>query len=435
MNKTMKIVLILLVVIVVAIGGFLWYVLGSMRSDAVETVEKPDLEATGDAETEASIFTVDADEPTPSPTPMPIYEEETLEDSVINILLIGTDSRLEDTGEDSDGRSDSMILASLNKDTGKITLVSFMRDARVKRIGSSGKFTFYNRLNGAYSGGYAGGGPGELINTINYNFGLDIQEYIAIGFDGFATLIDEIGGLDVELDQAEINFINDRIKGDHELEPDIVKNASTISEDPGVIHLDGAQCLIYARNRHTGVDGGDGNVRTGGSRLGSLVERGGDALVHLGDLAFEDLRHFFLALRRDLVDAAGVGDGLLDDRLGQRDLQVHQLLHVLGSQQGLGVGHAVFQQRTGGVQVQGGEALGAGEGGVGQGQQGLDVGLVGGGELLGGDEVAHVDLLEKCGCINIASVAAMLRCSMVRIIRTRFGLSSIFLCIATSGID
>jgi len=272
MNKTMKIVLILLVVIVVAIGGFLWYVLGSMRSGAVETVEKPDLEATDDAETEASIFTVDADEPTPSPTPMPIYEEETLEDSVINILLIGTDSRLEDTGEDSDGRSDSMILASLNKDTGKITLVSFMRDARVKRIGSSGKFTFYNRLNGAYSGGYAGGGPGELINTINYNFGLDIQEYIAIGFDGFATLIDEIGGLDVELDQAEINFINDRIKGDHELEPDIVKNASTISEDPGVIHLDGAQCLIYARNRHTGVDGGDGNDYDRVSRQQEIIQ-------------------------------------------------------------------------------------------------------------------------------------------------------------------
>jgi hypothetical protein len=62
-----------------------------------------------------------------------------------------------------------------------------MRDARVHRIGKSGRFTFYNRLNGAYSGGYGGGGPGELINTLNGNFNHDIQEYVCIGFDGFAT--------------------------------------------------------------------------------------------------------------------------------------------------------------------------------------------------------------------------------------------------------
>jgi len=190
---------------------------------------------------------------------MPIYQEEALEESVVNILLIGTDSRNADETENSDGRSDSMMLASLNKEKGTLTLVSFMRDARVKRIGSSGRFTFSNKLNGAYRGGYGGGGAGELINTLNGNFGLDIQEYIAVGFDGFAALIDKIGGLDVELDQAEINFINDRITGIHELEPDIVKNAKTVTAAPGIVHLDGAQCLIYARNRHTGEDGGEGN--------------------------------------------------------------------------------------------------------------------------------------------------------------------------------
>lgn len=272
MSKVMKIILIVFVILIVAVGGFLWYMLGSMRADAVDTVEKPDLEATAEEEEETSIVTVVAGDPTPSPTPMPIYEEESQEDSVVNILLIGTDSRSADETENSEGRSDSMMLASLNKDTGTITLVSFMRDARVKRIGSSGKFTFYNRLNGAYSGGYGGGGAGELINTLNYNFDLDIQEYIAIGFDGFAALIDQIGGLDVDLDQAEINFINDRIKGDHELEPDIVKNASTISADPGIVHLDGAQCLIYARNRHTGFDGGDGNDFDRVSRQQEIIQ-------------------------------------------------------------------------------------------------------------------------------------------------------------------
>jgi hypothetical protein len=72
-------------------------------------------------------------------------------------------------------------------------------------------------------------------------------------------------------------------------------------------------------------------------------------------------------------------------------LQGDQLLHVLGAQQGLGGSDAVFQHGAGGVQVQGGDALGAGERGVGQGQQGFNVGLVGGDDLLGG---GHDNLLE-----------------------------------------
>ena len=257
MTKVMKIILITLLVIVLAGAGLIWYVLGSMRADAVDTVEKPTADLTSTSEPE--VITVISDDPTPSPTPMPIYAEDSKEDDIVNILLVGTDSRSEDELESSEGRSDSMMLASLNKSKGTITLVSFMRDARVHRIGKSGRFTFYNRLNGAYSGGYGGGGPGELINTLNENFDLDIQEYICIGFDGFAALIDQIGGIDVDLDEAEINFINDRITGYHEIEPDIVKNADPIRTDPGVTHLDGAQALIYARNRKTGVDGGSGN--------------------------------------------------------------------------------------------------------------------------------------------------------------------------------
>ena len=269
MSKVMKIVLIVLLVVVLAVVGLGLYVLSSMRADAVQTVEKPiDLASTE----EPQQITVIADEPTPTPTEMPIYEEASKVDSVVNIMLIGTDSRTAAEVQDAEGRSDSMMLASIDTVNGKITLVSFMRDARVHRIGKSGRFTFYNRLNGAYSSGYGGGGPGELINTINGNFKLDIQEYVSIGFDGFAALIDKIGGLDVDCDQAEINFINDRIKGNFVNEPDIVRSASTIKEDPGVLHLDGAQCLIYARNRHTGVEGGNGNDYDRVSRQQEIIQ-------------------------------------------------------------------------------------------------------------------------------------------------------------------
>jgi LCP family protein required for cell wall assembly len=256
MSKVMKIVLIALLVVVLTVGGIGLYVLSSMRADAVETVEKP--QDIGTTEEPENVITVISGDPTPEPTPMPIYQEEKKEDAIVNILLVGTDSR-NVTAENSDGRSDSMMLVSLNKEKGTITLISFMRDSRVARIGKSGKFTFFNKLNGAFRGGYGGGGPGELINTLNHNFGLDIQEYITIGFDGFTALIDQIGGLDVPLDKAEINFINDRITGYHPTEPDIVQSANRIDAEPGIVHLDGVQCLIYARNRHTGFDGGDGN--------------------------------------------------------------------------------------------------------------------------------------------------------------------------------
>jgi len=72
--------------------------------------------------------------------------------------------------------------------------------------------------------------------------------------------------------EAEINFINHRITGGFVNEPAIVLNASTIKEDPGVLHLDGAQCLIYARNRHTGVDGGDGNDYDRVSRQQEIIQ-------------------------------------------------------------------------------------------------------------------------------------------------------------------
>ena len=269
MSKVMKIVLIVLLVIVLAVVGVGVYVLTNMRADAVETVEKPDdLTAT---EEPATVMVIE-DEPTPTPTQMPIYEEESKADNIVNILLVGTDSRSAQETQSNEGRSDSMMLASINTDKGTITLVSFMRDSRVHRIGKSGRFTFYSRLNGAYSGGYAGGGPGELINTLNENFKLDIQEYVCIGFDGFAALIDQIGGLDVDCDQAEINFINDRITGYYVNEPDVVRDASPIREDPGVLHLDGAQCLIYARNRHTGFDGGSGNDFDRVSRQQEIIQ-------------------------------------------------------------------------------------------------------------------------------------------------------------------
>ena len=140
MSKVMKIALIILLVLILAVIGVGVYVLTSVRADAVETVEKPiDLVATDEPQS----ITVVSEEPTPTPTEMPIYQEASKVDSIVNILLVGTDSRSTSATEAAEGRSDSMMLASIDTNKGTIALVSFMRDSRVHRIGKSGRFTFY----------------------------------------------------------------------------------------------------------------------------------------------------------------------------------------------------------------------------------------------------------------------------------------------------
>lgn len=258
MSKAMKIILAVVAILALACGAFAWYVIGSMRQGTVGTVQAPEgqMDLTEQTTPEPSVITFEGGVVTTAPTEMPIYEEAEIEHEIVNIMLIGSDAR--NVLDVNDGRSDSMMLASLNLEDASLTLISFMRDAYVKRIGESGRFTFYNRLNGAFRGGYGGGGAGELINTVNGNFNLDVQEYVLISFEGFATLIDKIGGIDVELDQAEINFINDRIGDGHEFEPQIVKDGKKLRDaKPGMVHLDGTQALVHARNRHTGFGGND----------------------------------------------------------------------------------------------------------------------------------------------------------------------------------
>ncbi|MBR4436014.1 MAG: LCP family protein [Clostridia bacterium] len=161
--------------------------------------------------------------------PTPIYNTSDIDRDVINILIIGTDRR----SEKENGRSDTMMLLSYNKKTRSAKIVSFLRDCYVYIPGKNR----WNRLNAAYSWG----GPGMLINTINYNFGLDIKRYIRVDFNGVVSLVDAVGGLDVELTVREIQYINSGVR-------DVPK----IPLEAGVHHLNGKQVLRHARNRRVG---------------------------------------------------------------------------------------------------------------------------------------------------------------------------------------
>lgn len=158
-------------------------------------------------------------------------------DEVFNILLIGSDNRAGVAGS----RSDSNIVASINKSTKEITLTSFMRDSYVSIPGYSN-----NRLNASY----AYGGPSLLIDTIETNFKIPIERYVQVDFFAFIDIIDAIGGVDIEISDAEMDLIN-KYSGEINRIQGLDSNADALTES-GLVHLNGKQALSYSRIRYVG---------------------------------------------------------------------------------------------------------------------------------------------------------------------------------------
>lgn len=157
------------------------------------------------------------------------------DEDIINILLIGQDRR---EGEDRQ-RSDTMILATMNKKDKCISLTSFMRDLYVQIPGYQD-----NRINAAYSFG----GMELLDETIETNFGIHIDGNVEVDFEVFQTLVDKVGGIDLELTQAEADYICGRDQS--VLYPQPFNSEWDLQE--GINHLNGEQALIHARNRSIG---------------------------------------------------------------------------------------------------------------------------------------------------------------------------------------
>lgn len=171
--------------------------------------------------------------PTPSPTPTPAPVQVQVKDDVMNILLLGMDAR---NYEDA-SRSDSIILVSYNRTKHEVKMTSFMRDSYVEIPGYG-----WTRINAAT----AYEGPQLLMETLETNFGVKCDNYTQVKFDDFKKIIDIIGGIDIELSNAEIDYINNKLiseDGDWE---------NCIDSESGVVHLNGAQALWHCRNRSVG---------------------------------------------------------------------------------------------------------------------------------------------------------------------------------------
>ncbi len=156
-----------------------------------------------------------------------------------NIALFGVDST---TGAlTKNTRSDTIMIASINQDTGECKLVSVYRDTYLNLSNDS-----YNKCNAAY----AKGGPEMAINMLNMNLDLNITDFVTVGFAGLTDTIDALGGVYIEVDDSEISHLNNYqlcIAED-------LKRTYTPVSSTGYQLLDGLQATGYCRIRYTAGD-------------------------------------------------------------------------------------------------------------------------------------------------------------------------------------
>lgn len=164
-----------------------------------------------------------------------------LQDNYINILLMGVDSR----AADQDARSDSMMIATIDKKHNKIKLASLMRDMIVDMTGH-GPMEGLNqdRLTHAYEYGKA-----ELtLKTVNENFKMNIKNFVEVDFFGLEKIIDQVGGVEINVSSEEVPYLNSYVKEVAKIE----KVTPTLVTKPGLQLLNGKQAVGYARIRYVG---------------------------------------------------------------------------------------------------------------------------------------------------------------------------------------
>lgn len=208
MSTPMKIVLsifLTLVVLLAALVGVFFYYFGGLNTQPLTTDK----------------------------TELGIGSEVTSDSRIVNIALFGVDSR----NNTDEGRSDAIIILTVDQKHNKIKMTSILRDSRLKIEGHN-----YNKAAHAY----AYGGPTLAINMLNQNFKLDIKEYVTVNFGQLEDIINAIGGVDLNITSAEQQAANVILES-MEMSKQKIKSS-------GNVHLNGAQAMAYSRIRKIDSD-------------------------------------------------------------------------------------------------------------------------------------------------------------------------------------
>ena len=216
-NKARKILLIVVLVLfaVIAAAGFGIY---KYFDNKVESMDQVDFKV-------------------PEVQNLNLTEEkrEQMEKGFLTVAVFGVDSRDNSLGKGN--QSDVIMIANLNRETGEIKLVSVFRDTY---LNVSDKNT-YNKINAAY----ASGGPEAAVKAINKNLDLNITHYATFNWKAVATVINILGGVEVDISKSEFYYINafitETVKG--------TGIGSVQLKAPGVHNLDGVQAVAYGRLR------------------------------------------------------------------------------------------------------------------------------------------------------------------------------------------
>ena len=163
-----------------------------------------------------------------------------------NIALFGIDTReIGDLG--AGNRSDTMIIASINNETKEVRLMSVYRDTYLNRADDT-----YGKCNAAYSKG----GPKQAMEMLNTNLDLNIQYYVSIDFVALIKTIDILGGVEIDVQDNEWEWVNAYMYETTEVSEDYLDHYSPFLEGPGLQTLDGLQATSYCRIRAVGDDYG-----------------------------------------------------------------------------------------------------------------------------------------------------------------------------------
>ena len=233
--KIIVIILIVLLLIALAVAGAVFSYIDSMMdkvnyvtgesSVSPEIATSIDMEEWVTIDPEGTKPVIDATDVVFPTEPAPPEEQG---DHIINVMLVGQDAR---PGEPPQ-RSDSMILVTFNKITGQIMLTSFTRDQYVQIPG-------YGNTKLCHA--YAYGGMNLLSQTLYNHYGVEVDGVVSVNFNGFAEIVDMMGGVDIYLSMREAEALNKWSIYEWDLKE-------------GYNHLTGEQALRYSRMRHIDSD-------------------------------------------------------------------------------------------------------------------------------------------------------------------------------------
>ena len=261
-KRGLKIFLIILAVLLLIVAGVVaagsvYYFRMMNKMDIIELPEDTYVytEETQLTEAPETVPTATEEAETTEPTTVVTEPPKATADDIVNILVVGQASR---EGEES-RMADTTMVVSVNTFDGTVTVFSVLRDSYVKLPDYKGHTCGRAKFTVCYGLGYEWGGIAGAMEMTNIcmrdNFGVEVDHNIEIDFESFIRIVDLMGGLEIELTEAEANYLND---DDLYVRYDV---------QPGLQYLDGMAALSYARMRKAEGDNDSDIKRSARQRL------------------------------------------------------------------------------------------------------------------------------------------------------------------------